>query len=463
MQAVRSVGLDRLKRFVCLLLIFVLLFMFFLVPHAQAFVFAPALAYYGAEIVATVLVAGGVAFVGSGAAQEVGASIYRSLSSAGSWAATKINAIGSWALANAEKVGNSVINVSKDLFDAIVSEFKQGYSDGKYSASAGTSAKFYLASDATADEIAAVQAAFDGKQVSDFYVSTDYRTGVTNYYHYFITVYDTYAEFGRTYVWSDGSSYAVIGRSSFGSRTFQDAYISVNFSSAGRLSLRGRAVYRNEESSMSSSTSNSVTTGLWLSTSPFDIPVSAPDIAYPSDNSLVKAPDLPTVASNGSVTYPSSMVYTKDAVAAPYPVDSDGNKIGAIPTDVPVDGTTGKDLTDTDTGTDTDTPGTDTGTDTDTPSDTVSWPSSADLSLPKLIISKFPFCIPFDVANMIGLLEAEPKAPVFKMPLKVGAMIDEEITLDLEQFSDVIRIIRWGELILFVAGLAYVTRNYIKW
>jgi len=64
---------------------------------------------------------------------------------------------------------------------------------------------------------------------------------------------------------------------------------------------------------------------------------------------------------------------------------------------------------------------------------------------------------------MIGLFEAEPKAPVFKMPLKIGTVVNEEITLDLDQFSDVIRIIRWGELILFVAGLALVTRNYIKW
>ena len=101
------------------------------------------------------------------------------------------------------------------------------------------------------------------------------------------------------------------------------------------------------------------------------------------------------------------------------------------------------------------------GTDTDKPN--VNWPSAGDISLPKLIISKFPFCIPFDVARLIGLLEADPKTPVFHVPLKVGTILDEEIVLDLSQWDNAVRIIRWGELIVFVAGLVLVTRNYIKW
>ena len=117
-----------------------------------------------------------------------------------------------------------------------------------------------------------------------------------------------------------------------------------------------------------------------------------------------------------------------------------------------------------DTGTDTDTPSKPgEGTDTDKPSDSVNWPSAGDISLPKLIISKFPFCIPFDVARLIGLLEADPKTPVFHVPLKVGTILDEEIVLDLSQWDNAVRIIRWGELIVFVAGLVLVTRNYIKW
>ena len=180
---------------------------------------------------------------------------------------------------------------------------------------------------------------------------------------------------------------------------------------------------------------------------------------YPSDNYLVKMPDLPAVDDvTGSVTWPSDAAYTKDAVAVPYPTDADGVKVPDIPYDKVVDQSTGKTLDDT--GTDTDTPSK---PGTDTPSDTVNWPSASDLSLPQLIASKFPFCLPFDVIRLVSLLDAEPKAPVFKLPLKYSNVMDEEIVLDVSQWDDVIKVVRWGELIVFVAALIYVTRNYIKW
>ena len=185
------------------------------------------------------------------------------------------------------------------------------------------------------------------------------------------------------------------------------------------------------------------------------------DLSYPSEDYLVKMPDIPSVdTGTGEVTYPDSIAYTKDAVSAPYPIGDDGVKVPDIPFDIPVDQTSGKPMDDT--GTDTDNPSKPgEGTDTDKPS--VNWPSAGDISLPKLIISKFPFCIPFDVARLIGLLEADPKTPIFHVPLKVGTILNEEIVLDLSQWDNAVRIIRWGELIAFVAGLVLVTRNYIKW
>ena len=44
-----SIGLDRLKRFVCLLLIFVLLFCFFLCPRAHAVALEAATVAYAAR------------------------------------------------------------------------------------------------------------------------------------------------------------------------------------------------------------------------------------------------------------------------------------------------------------------------------------------------------------------------------------------------------------------------------
>lgn len=189
------------------------------------------------------------------------------------------------------------------------------------------------------------------------------------------------------------------------------------------------------------------------------IPVTVPDgdLVYPSDDYLVRTPDLPQVdASTGVATWPADVPYTKDVVAVPYPVDEAGEKVGTIPYDVPVDQTTGKDLTDSDTDNPSK-PGE--GTDTDNPN----WPDTGSLSLPKLIASKFPFCIPFDVARLVGLLEAEPKAPVFRIPVVYANIVNEEIVIDFDKFADVLQIIRWGEIMLFVAGLVVITRNYIKW
>ena len=189
------------------------------------------------------------------------------------------------------------------------------------------------------------------------------------------------------------------------------------------------------------------------------VAVPQPDLKYPSDDYLVRMPDIPSVdTATGEVTYPDSIPYTKDAVAAPYPIGDDGVKVPDIPFDIPVDQTSGKPMDDT--GTDTDTPSKPgEGTDTDNPN----WPDTGSLSLPKLIASKFPFCIPFDVARLVGLLEAEPKAPVFRIPVVYANIVNEEIVIDFDKFADVLQIIRWGEIMLFVAGLVVITRNYIKW
>lgn len=76
----------------------------------------------------------------------------------------------------------------------------------------------------------------------------------------------------------------------------------------------------------------------------------------------------------------------------------------------------------------------------------------------------FPFCIPFDMVDLIRTLEAEPKAPYFEVPLNIE-LIDflYVFKLDLEPFSDVAKIFRLGETILFITGLMIVTGKVIKW
>lgn len=78
------------------------------------------------------------------------------------------------------------------------------------------------------------------------------------------------------------------------------------------------------------------------------------------------------------------------------------------------------------------------------------------------LTSFFPFCIPFDVYDAITLFSAEPVAP--NMPLYMtwrGTQYGFDI--DLSSFDSLAAILRRMEIILFIVGLAAVTRRYIKW
>ena len=453
-----SKGLDLLRRTLCLFLCVVLLLCFFLVPRAHAVVAEATTLAYAGLLVGTVLVGAGVVFSSRGDMAQVGAAMYKTLSKGSSAIASKITALATWAVDHGKQLGSSALRVGKDMYQAIVDAFNASYSDGVFSVDGGASGTrsfsnngdlcdfleqasvpmylyypkdtsagvvtevYYFSYAVSASSISVTEACeYQGVTLSP--KTTDLPLDKTIYTYKPYVHHDWYwNEYALDVVYTDKSSDTVRLSSSF--PVASEANTVVVSAAAGTL-----------------------------------VPVHGDDLVYPSDNTLVKMPDIPSVSNTGTVTYPDSIAYTKDAVAVPYPVDTEGVKVPDIPYDKVVDQSTGKTLDDTDTGTDTK-PGE--GTDTDTDTD-VKWPTETDLSLPKLIITKFPFCIPFDVARLIGLLEAEPKAPVFKVPLKYGSIMDEEITLDLSQYSDAIRIVRWGELILFVAGLAYVTKNYIKW
>lgn len=441
-----SKGLDLLRRTLCLFLCVVLLLCFFLVPRAHAVVAEAELAYWGGAIVVSVLAAGGMALA-TGDAQKVGSAMYAALKDTGGKAWNSIQAMAAWAASAGSKVKDAAFRVGKDVWQAITDCFSKFYSDGSFVLPSGSS--ITVPGDVTRSEWEddtplgnAVKSLFVWGKSCTYIFDTGDRKESWSF------VFDG----DKLYRNGEEMSFTLNDKMTFSFELGIDIRNDKPFFSVGMETIGGGLSY-------------SLVPSLYA---PFTVSVSdsvvlpAPDLKYPGDNYLVKAPDLPAVdTATGAVSWPSDAVYNKDAIALPYPIDAAGEKVADIPFDVPVDQTTGKDMTKADTGTDVKPdvkPGEGTDTDTD-----VKWPTETDLSLPKLIITKFPFCIPFDVARLIGLLEAEPKAPVFKVPLKYGAVMDEEITLDLSQFSDAIRIARWGELILFVAGLAYVTRNYIKW
>lgn len=81
----------------------------------------------------------------------------------------------------------------------------------------------------------------------------------------------------------------------------------------------------------------------------------------------------------------------------------------------------------------------------------------------------FPFCIPYDFANFIGVLQAEPEAPKFTFELPTGYLFNEstgvfevqwsEYTIDFAMFDEAASVLRTFELLLFIVGLIYSTRN----
>lgn len=74
----------------------------------------------------------------------------------------------------------------------------------------------------------------------------------------------------------------------------------------------------------------------------------------------------------------------------------------------------------------------------------------------------FPFCIPFDLIDAIKLFNAPPRAPVFEIPVPMGDLAQESVTIDLSSFEPVAQITRICFTILFIFSLIMATRHLIK-
>lgn len=74
----------------------------------------------------------------------------------------------------------------------------------------------------------------------------------------------------------------------------------------------------------------------------------------------------------------------------------------------------------------------------------------------------FPFCVPFDLIEFLGVLAAEPVAPAFDWRFYAPNVVDYTMHIDLSSFDDVARICRTLELLAFCIGLILITRNIIR-
>ncbi len=92
-----------------------------------------------------------------------------------------------------------------------------------------------------------------------------------------------------------------------------------------------------------------------------------------------------------------------------------------------------------------------------------------DLTLPDLVITKFPFCLPFDLYKGMRLLAVPEKPPVFEIDFDIpiaqalgGGSIPFDMTIDLTQFETFAKLTRWGSTFAFVFLLILTTPKVVK-
>lgn len=97
---------------------------------------------------------------------------------------------------------------------------------------------------------------------------------------------------------------------------------------------------------------------------------------------------------------------------------------------------------------------------------TINFPD-IDFNLPEInwslgdLSNKFPFSIPFDLVNLVTVLDAPAEAPRFEGTVNFG-FTTWDYDINLESFDTVASVCRTTELVLFIFGLILITRNLIK-
>lgn len=453
-------------RCLCLLLIVLVLWCFFMVPRAGAVALEATTIAYGGLLVGTILVGAGVVFSSHGDMVKVGNAMYKTLVNGSSAIGKTISSISAWAVEHGTSLAKGALRVGKDMYKAIVDAFNASYSGGVYSI-AGQD--FFVSSSsavpAFAESFTALRSAgftgalSDGTKV-DGRVIADHSSGNWMYRY-------EYYQNGQIAAQSDYGPYIDPRQFFF---CFGVSNTGWAWLQLGRVNPDGTVIL------------NAASIDFWrdvpFSVSAVDgITIPAPDLAYPSNDYLVKMPDIPSVdTATGNVTYPNDTAYTKDAVSIPYPTGSDGVKVPDIPFDKVVDQSTGKALDDT--GTDTDTPskpgeGTDTGSNTsllqkildllknffDSPSD---FRLNMDGFRNLAIADKFPFCIPFDLVDSIKQFAVTAKDFHFRIKLDTHYFkVDHEV--DLSDMVLPFAFFRYMVLVWFVWMLMLRTRDLVKW
>lgn len=79
------------------------------------------------------------------------------------------------------------------------------------------------------------------------------------------------------------------------------------------------------------------------------------------------------------------------------------------------------------------------------------------------LLTKFPFCIPFDLYRSFTMFQADAEIPEFTIPFGITSIgYSTNIVIDLEPYQGLVNMARWFLLAMFIVGLIMATRGLIK-
>lgn len=299
-------------------------------------------AAYGAQLIASVLVASGVVFVVSGAANDVGRHIYDTMASNDTFKSTfkTISGLAAWFLAHPSDISGAALNISDKVASEVIRCFQSRVDGSSYvfdSSVSSSSFRFSSASDLSSflpTRSFPFYVYYDQGDVTRVFFC-DFKPADTGYY--FVSddqllgvALNTEPKF---YNWPDGKTlynWRVEGLHS--SYSWYDYEILVRFTDGSTRTYEPITFY------------SKMFPGSIVSAPASSVSVRADSVSAPVQR-LVVAPSVPSVAASGDVVY-SDTVYAAEAVSVPYPLDDDGATITDIPVDVPVSISTGKALAD---------------------------------------------------------------------------------------------------------------------
>lgn len=458
-------------RCLCLLLAVLVLWCFFMVPRAGAVATEAATVAYAGALIGTILVGAGVVFSSHGDMQAVGAAMYKSWIKSSNAIGSTISAIASWALEHGEAVAKGALRVGKDMYQAVVDAFNADYDSGSLSFGGDfVGASRFVNSQSVASSLGKIM---KEKRVKEFTFSGSDESGSGCV---FLRQESGYV---RAYMRTiKGTSiFGEFDLSDYGGVTPADYYIDGGAITSDSMFFYTHVVGASGHVYGGSGGRIYMSFTMSFPGCPVEN-VLASDLAYPSDNTLVRMPDIPSVdTATGEAVFPLDAAYTKDAVAVPYPVDAEGVKVPDIPYDKVVDQSTGKTLDDADTGTDTK-PGEGAGTETgsgvsgligtiigllknffDSPSDfKLDMDGFRDLA----IADKFPFCIPFDMVDSVKQFAATAADYQFRIKFDTQ-YFSVDHTVDLTPIAVPLAFFRYIVCVWFVWVLMSRTHDLMKW